>query len=87
MKSAKELPDPFNVVSKALGCPSASLSIDSAMYRDHGWDSFGQISVIMALEDAYGIHIDDETVEKYSNMRAIQQLYEQILRKGECREG
>jgi len=79
MKS-KVLPDPFDLVAKALGCSSVSLSLDSAMYRDHGWDSFGQVSVITALEDAYGIHIDDDAIEKYVTMRSIQQLYEQILR-------
>ena len=82
MKSPKELPDPFNVVAKALGCSSESLSADSAMYRDHGWDSFGQVRVITALEEAYGIRIDDEAVETYVSMRAIQQLYEQALQEG-----
>ncbi|MCI0393099.1 MAG: acyl carrier protein [Acidobacteria bacterium] len=83
MKSNKELLDPFKIVAKALGCSSESLSTDSAMYRDHGWDSFGQVNVITALEDAYGIRIDDEAIEKYVTMRAIQQLYEQILRGGD----
>lgn len=82
MKSDKELPDPFDIVAKALGCSRVSLSTDSAMYRDHGWDSLGHVSLLTTLEEAYGICIDDETIEKYATMRAIQQLYEQILRGG-----
>jgi acyl carrier protein len=83
---ARELPDPFDIVAKALGCSRASLSIDSAMYRDHGWDSFGHISIILALEEAYGIRIDDD-IEKYVTMRAIRQLYENAVREDVRRDG
>lgn len=76
----KEPPDPFDVVAKALDCSRSLLSMDSAMYRDHGWDSLGHISVILALEKAYSIRIDDDTITEYGTMRAIQQLYEKILR-------
>ena len=71
------LPEPFSIVAKALGCSPTSLSMDSAMYRDHGWDSFGQLSVILALEKAYGIQIDDVEVQRYTNMRAIHELHKE----------
>jgi acyl carrier protein len=77
MNSHTGLPQPFDLVAKALGCSPTSLSIDSARYRDHGWDSFGHLSVILALEEAYGIRIDDDGVQKYTSMRAIQELYKQ----------
>jgi acyl carrier protein len=54
--------------------------MDSAMYRDHGWDSFGHVSVIVALEKAYGIRIDDDGIQKCSTMRGIRALYEQLLK-------
>lgn len=87
MKPAKELPDPFSIVAEVLGCPRESLSIDSARYRDHGWDSLGHVTIVIALEDAYGIGIDDETIEKYATMKAIHQLYEQLLRGGDRSDG
>ena len=83
MMPAKDMPDPFCVVATALGRSRESLSPDSAMYRDHGWDSFGHVSVIKALEDAYGIRINDEDIEKYVSMKAILQLYEQLEQRGE----
>jgi len=83
MTSTTELPDPFKIVAEALGCPRASLSMDSAMYRDHGWDSFGHLRVIKALEAAYGISIDNDTIEKYVTMRIIEQLHEEIIRGGD----
>jgi len=84
MKSTKELADPFDIVANALGCPRASLSVDSARYRDHGWDSLGHLEIVIALEKAYDISIDDKTIETYATMRGIQQLYEQLMRGGNC---
>jgi len=78
MKTRTELPDPFEVVAKALGCPTMSISLDSAMYRDHGWDSFGHVRVIIALEEAYGIRLDDQTVQMLATMKEIQQLFDRI---------
>lgn len=63
--------DPFSVVAKALRCPRDSLSMDSAMYRDHGWDSFGHISVIAALEEAYGLSVPNDEMMILTTMKAI----------------
>lgn len=81
--SRKEMPDPFCIVATVLGRSRASLSLDSAMYRDHGWDSFGHVSIIKALEEAYGIQINDDEIEKYVSMKAILQLYEQIVQRND----
>ena len=83
MTPGNDLPDPLDIVAQALCCSRAAISIESAMYRDHGWDSFGHVRVIVALETAYGIHIDDDAIEKYTTMRAIQQLYEQVRDGGQ----
>jgi len=61
--------------------------MDSARYRDHGWDSFWHVSIVIALEEAYSIRIDDEAIEKYATMRAIHQFYEQILQGGDRSDG
>ena len=74
--------DPFHIVAQALRCSRESLSMESAMYRDHGWDSFGQVSVIVALEKAYGINISNDEMMLLTTMKAIQQLHDRVLRKG-----
>lgn len=63
--------DPFNLVAQALRCSRDSLSMESAMYRDHGWDSFGHVSVIAALEEAYGISISNDEVTFLRTLKAI----------------
>jgi acyl carrier protein len=48
------------------------------MYSDYGWDSFGHLQIILALESEYGIEVNDEAVEKYTTMRAILECYEGV---------
>jgi acyl carrier protein len=71
MMFSSKPPDPFTVVAQALRCSRDSLSIESAMYRDHGWDSFGHVSVIVALEEAYGISIPNDEIMSMTTMKAI----------------
>ena len=68
--------DPFRVVAQALRCSHDSLSTESAMYRDHGWDSFGHVSVIVALEEAYGVSISDDEMIVLTTMKAIVEFTE-----------
>jgi len=63
--------DPFEVVAQALRCSRDSLSMESAMYKDHGWDSFGHVSIIVALEKAYRISISNDQVIILTTMKAI----------------
>ena len=70
--------DPFGVVSQALCCPRDSLSIESAMYRDHGWDSFGHVNVITALEEAYGISISNDEMMILTTMKSIVEFTERM---------
>jgi acyl carrier protein len=63
--------DPFSIVARALQLPREALSLESRMYRDHGWDSFGHIGVIVGLEDALGIKISDEQTMQLTSMRSI----------------
>ena len=69
-------PHPFVIVAEALHCKPEELTADSSMYHTHGWDSFGHLAVIQALEQAFGISIDDASVERYTTMKAILELYE-----------
>jgi acyl carrier protein len=81
--AVNELQDPFALVATALGCEPETLSMESAMYRDHGWDSFGHISIITALEEAYGISIEPSEIETYMSMAAIKQLHARLAQESE----
>jgi citrate synthase len=66
------------VVAAALGCEKESLTEKSGMYRDHGWDSFGHISVITAIESALGVRIDNDAALRLTTMTAINEFFEQL---------
>ena len=82
MKSSSKRPSPFSVVAAALNCTRDSLSIESAMYRDHGWDSFGHVSIIVALEEAYGVSIPNNEIMSLATMKAIIEFSERFGQDG-----
>ena len=45
------------------------------MYRDHGWDSFGHVSVILAIEGVLGVSIDNDEAWKLTTMKAISEFF------------
>ena len=75
MTSRAAPPDPFDVVAEALGCSKEKLSERSAMYRDHGWDSFGHVSVITAIENVLEVDIDNDKALMLTNMKAISEFF------------
>jgi len=77
-----DLIHPFDLVAGAIGCDRDSLSEDSEMYRDHGWDSLGHVTVLVALEKSYGITIDDESVQRFRTMREILKCYNRLRETG-----
>lgn len=78
------LPDPLDVVARALGHDRSLLSEESEMYRVHGWDSFGHIGVIAAVEAAYHIHIPDDQIDQYTSIRAIRAKYVALCNSRAC---
>lgn len=41
------------------------------MYKTHGWDSFGHVAVIVALETAYKISIPNDEILSLNTIAAI----------------
>lgn len=50
----------INLVSDLDGIDRAALSGDTHVLNDIGYDSLDQVEFIMAVEDEFGIEIDDE---------------------------
>ena len=80
MTRPADLPKPIDLLAAALTCPASSLGPESAMYRDYGWDSFGHLRVILALEEAYGIEASESNFQKYTTLRAMEELYDRLRR-------
>lgn len=76
MTQPMKCPDPYEIVAAALRCQRESLTPESGMYRTHGWDSFGHVTIIGALENALGISIPNDQILNLTTMRAILERYQ-----------
>jgi acyl carrier protein len=52
-----------SVTCEMLGASKDSVTGDKRFIEDLGADSLDQVEIVMALEDAFGIEIDDSLVE------------------------
>lgn len=71
----KILTSPFDIVAKALEISVNEVDENSAMGKTPNWDSLNHVSLIMELENSYGIQIPNEDIEKYITMKTIIELY------------
>jgi len=75
---SKQLKSPFAIVAEVLNIKIEELNNDSCMGITHNWDSLNHVGIITALEEAYGITINDNELMKYNNMAAITNLFESL---------
>ena len=69
---------PFKLVSEALECNQKSLNENSGLNNHAGWDSMGHLTVMMSLEKAYGIEINEKTINKFQAMSKIIDIYNSL---------
>jgi acyl carrier protein len=62
------------VVGSVLGVSSQSLSDDSSSENVQEWDSLRQLSILLALESAYGITITADQALDINSIAAIRAL-------------
>ena len=62
------------VISSVLGVSPQSLSDDSSIENVEAWDSLRQLSILLALESAYGITITADQALDMNSISAIKAL-------------
>jgi len=72
---------PYVLVAEALGCSPDSLNEQSALNVHPQWDSLGHLNIMMALEEHYGVHLDNDQVVAHQSMAGIFQTYRQLEKK------
>ncbi|MBF0247643.1 MAG: acyl carrier protein [Alphaproteobacteria bacterium] len=72
------LKSPYELVAEALGCRPETLRPDSGLNNHPMWDSFGQLNVMMALEENYGVPVDDDSIRAHQGMAGILKTYETL---------
>ena len=67
------------VIGSVLNVPVEALSDDSSTENTPNWDSLRQLSILLALESAYGISI---TTDEAVNMNSIAAIKVVLKRHG-----
>lgn len=71
--------DMRELVATILECSPESIGGDAALGVHPRWDSFAQLSIMLTLEDKFGIPITDETIRRYSHFEALEELGRQSV--------
>jgi len=61
----------FQVMSSVFRIPVESLNIESSFDTIDQWDSLQHMNLIFALEDEFGLTIDDEVVAELTSVKSI----------------
>ena len=63
------------IISENLNVPLEKVTMDTHLVDDLGADSLDAVELIMALEEEYGIEVDDEAAQ---NMKYVRDLVDYI---------
>ena len=60
-----------DVIVETLGCDAEQVTLEATLAEDLGADSLASVELVMALEEATGISIDDADVAKLKTVGDI----------------
>lgn len=67
------------IIADKLGVDSAKITKDSKIIADLGADSLDVVELIMALEDEFGVTVDEDKVQNLVTVGDIVTLIEETL--------
>lgn len=60
-----------DIIVETLGCEAEQVTLEASLSDDLGADSLAAVELVMALEEASGVTIDDADVEKLKTVGDI----------------
>jgi len=64
------------IIVNTVGCDEGAISPEASLKDDLGIDSLAVVELVMALEDAFGISIDEEQLKAIQTVGDIVELVE-----------
>lgn len=64
-----------NVIAETLGCDLEKVTMEATLAGDLGADSLASVELVMALEEATGVSIEDEAL---ANMKTVGDIMEYL---------
>ena len=65
-----------DIIVETLGCEAEQVTLEASLADDLGADSLAAVELVMALEEASGITIDDADVESLKTVDDIMKYLE-----------
>ena len=59
------------VIAETLGCEAEQVTLEASLTEDLGADSLSSVELLMAMEEATGVSIDDEAMPGLKTVGAI----------------
>ena len=60
------------VLANVLEVESSAISAETSVESEPRWDSLRHMTLIFAIEDAFGVQFDDDELPKLTSVAAIQ---------------
>ena len=64
------------IIAEHLGISESRITLDTSINEDLEIDSLDAVEIIMAVEDAFSIEVDEEALEKFTTIREIVEYVE-----------
>jgi acyl carrier protein len=66
----------FQIMSNVFAVPADSLSEDSSIDTIESWDSLQHMNLIFAIEEEFGLTLDDSVVAELTSAKSILEALE-----------
>ena len=64
------------IIAEHLGINESKISLDTTINEDLEIDSLDAVEIIMAIEDAFSIEVDEEAIEQFTTVREMVEYVE-----------
>lgn len=69
-----------DIIAKELDVDASKITMDTHIIDDLGADSLDAVELIMAIEDEFGIQVDDESAQKVKRISDLVYYIEDALK-------
>ncbi len=66
----------IGVVSEVIGVPRSELSLDTRASDLEAWDSFAHVRIVLAVDQAFGVHLSMEAIERADGIAGLVEAVE-----------
>lgn len=68
------------IIANELGVEESKITLEARLAEDLGADSLDAVELIMAIEDEFGIEVNDEAAQKIRQVKDIVEYVEKVAK-------